>query len=225
MVKSKKMSKTSVTIIVLALLLVFSLVMGMTGAWFTDRETDAGNKTINFGTINVKLDTATDVGFYGVETGGTALSRDLMPGDYVRANLVIAKDSDAVEDFYFVVKISVKVWGANLTGHTTEDAALEIATKDGGWQGKTQPVAADPEHSVAAVLGQAYSHSDLGNLVLGQQLAGNAYGNSYQGCNVKVTYEVRAIQEEHLSAEQAWEMLTSANYAGIETMAAPNLAE
>jgi len=53
MVKSKKMSKTSIAVIVLAILLVLSLCLGITGAWFTDQET-AGSNSINmkFGTVN-----------------------------------------------------------------------------------------------------------------------------------------------------------------------------
>ena len=55
MVKSKKMSKTSIAVIVLALLLVLSLVMGITGAWFTDSKDgqSTNENPINFGTVAV----------------------------------------------------------------------------------------------------------------------------------------------------------------------------
>ena len=36
MVNSKKMSKSSIAVIVLSILLVLSLILGFTGAWFTD---------------------------------------------------------------------------------------------------------------------------------------------------------------------------------------------
>ena len=44
MVKSKKMSKTGIAVIVLAILLVLSMIMGLTGAWYT-----AGASTSNAG--------------------------------------------------------------------------------------------------------------------------------------------------------------------------------
>ncbi len=53
MVNSKKMSKSSIAVIVLSILLVLSLILGFTGAWFTDKK-DSGtdNKgTLTFGKI------------------------------------------------------------------------------------------------------------------------------------------------------------------------------
>ena len=53
MVKSKKMSKTSIAVIILALLLVLSMVLGFTGAWFTDKATGGTAEVVmKFGTVN-----------------------------------------------------------------------------------------------------------------------------------------------------------------------------
>ena len=49
MVKSKKMSKGSLAIIILAVLLVLSMVLGLTGAWFTDKA--SGKDETNNGTF------------------------------------------------------------------------------------------------------------------------------------------------------------------------------
>jgi hypothetical protein len=56
MVKQKKMSKTSIAVIVLALLLVLSLIMGMTGAWFTSKYDSQGaaQDNIGFGKVLIK---------------------------------------------------------------------------------------------------------------------------------------------------------------------------
>ena len=93
MVKSKKMSKTSIAVIILSLLLVLSMVLSLTGAWFT-----AGNKAIDpgqgsnvhfgtFGNVTVTLSAAewkehnqTTGALQNVDTS----ARDYyMPGDLV----------------------------------------------------------------------------------------------------------------------------------------------
>jgi flagellar basal body-associated protein FliL len=58
MVEKKKMSKSSIAIIVLSVLLVLSMVMGLTGAWFTDKATggnQGANNTFQFGQISAPL--------------------------------------------------------------------------------------------------------------------------------------------------------------------------
>ena len=55
MVKNKKLSKSSVAIIVLALLLIASLVMGMTGAWFTDSHKITNDTQLTFGEVKVTV--------------------------------------------------------------------------------------------------------------------------------------------------------------------------
>jgi hypothetical protein len=57
MVNSKKMSKSAFAVIVLAVLLVLSMVLGLTGAWFTD--TKSGSTSVTFGTVTLGTYTAT----------------------------------------------------------------------------------------------------------------------------------------------------------------------
>lgn len=73
MVNSKKMSKSSIAVIVLSILLVLSLILGFTGAWFTDKLTSGGEGTkVTFG--HVELNDAKAIAI-------TAPAGKVMPGD------------------------------------------------------------------------------------------------------------------------------------------------
>lgn len=56
MVNSKKMSKSTVAIVLLSLLLVLSLILTATGAWFTSTGSKDGQTTIEFGKVAVSVD-------------------------------------------------------------------------------------------------------------------------------------------------------------------------
>ena len=53
MVKSKKMSKGSLAVIILAVLLVLSMVLGLTGAWFTSKDEKNGTTDVAFTVLDV----------------------------------------------------------------------------------------------------------------------------------------------------------------------------
>ena len=55
MEKTKRLSKSSIAVIVLAILLVLSMVMGLTGAWFTASDAGTGSSTLNFGKVNIDV--------------------------------------------------------------------------------------------------------------------------------------------------------------------------
>ena len=74
MVNSKKMSKSSIAVIVLSIFLVLSLILGFTGAWFTDKK-EGGTETVTMGTIDISTSDAK-----------VAVSKDVelnMPGDKI----------------------------------------------------------------------------------------------------------------------------------------------
>ena len=56
MVNSKKMSKSSIAVIVLSILLVLSMILGLTGAWFTDKGSDKTSDSIKFGNIDISAE-------------------------------------------------------------------------------------------------------------------------------------------------------------------------
>ena len=90
MVNSKKMSKSTVAIVLLSLLLVLSLILTATGAWFTatDKQ-DSGAADLKFGNLSVAGSvTDMEVKLNGAEwakvTEGTTI---VMPGDKVRGGV------------------------------------------------------------------------------------------------------------------------------------------
>ena len=119
MVKSKKMSKTSIAVIILALLLVLSMVLGLTGAWFTqsDKTDSTLSNELKFGVIGSVTVEATDIvherwdatlnngeGDWAdiTEESGSVV----MPGDKVTAGgLIITHDDTNVteEEVYFLI--------------------------------------------------------------------------------------------------------------------------
>ena len=81
MVNSKKMSKSSVAVIVLAILLVLSMVLGLTGAWYTAKDSTTGTEgdsiTIRNGWLSFVV---------SGEAGSISSSGDMdnaMPGDTI----------------------------------------------------------------------------------------------------------------------------------------------
>ena len=114
MVNSKRMSKSKVAMIALAILLVLSLILTATGAWFSYSKSADGNtaKTVNFraaymtaaftdtrGDLTVDRDkngdgtaeiyalvaSATETVYPANGLAGEILENDLMPGDVIKA--------------------------------------------------------------------------------------------------------------------------------------------
>ena len=189
MVNSKKMSKSSIAVIVLSILLVLSLILGFTGAWFTDKDAK-GEQTVNFGTIDVALDGTSDIGFKNGDN--STLTEPLMPGDKVMAKAVV-KNTGA--EAYYVVKIlvSVQVKGA------AEQATAKYYVLNGA---KTEEASATVMPKLAATTGTA-------TIDLSMDLDGAEYGNDYQGGKAVVSCEVRAIQAKNLTAAQAYDALVT----------------
>ena len=189
MVNSKKMSKSSIAVIVLSILLVLSLILGFTGAWFTDKDAK-GEQTVNFGTIDVALDETSDIGFKNGDN--STLTEPLMPGDKVMAKAVV-KNTGA--EAYYVVKIlvSAQVKGA-------EEAAT---AKYYVWNG-TETVEASE-----TVMPKLKATTGTATIDLSMDLDGATYGNDYQGGKAVVSCEVRAIQAKNLTAAQAYKALVT----------------
>lgn len=95
MVNSKKMSKSTVAIVLLSLLLVLSLILTATGAWFTDHKSGASDDTRDFGVIH--LNTASMTSSIK-DIKGVSIGKDenVMPGDVITLTglVKLAEDSD-----------------------------------------------------------------------------------------------------------------------------------
>ena len=131
MVKSKKMSKSSIAVIILSLLLVLSMIMGITGAWFTDKVefTDAESESLGFGRVNIEGTGETTIGYTIYEKTGDPKGNDysqLIDGDKITItdSLSVANNSN-VEILYFVIQtLDVEVTppqGLVLNSFTKED--------------------------------------------------------------------------------------------------------
>ena len=148
MVKSKKMSKTSIAVIVLAIMLVFSLVLGLTGAWYTNKATDSmADQTYTFkmdqyfnltiGTQGSSSLTVTRTEANGStttitpETSGADEGKYIvLPGDDIAAaattSLTITAEN-APREFYYVYKVTGNSSAADTDWYAAASAAASAA--------------------------------------------------------------------------------------------------
>ena len=123
MVKSKKMSKTGIAVIVLAILLVLSMIMGLTGAWYTAKSDNAStasdysftlrNDWITLsasgsGSVSVSREingTRSDVTVPSANAQGV-IPYVVMPGDYITssgsASFTVTNSGNV--GFYYVIE-------------------------------------------------------------------------------------------------------------------------
>ena len=200
MVKSKKMSKTSIAVIVLAILLVLSMVMGLTGAWFTAKQADTTGKTLNFGEVALGTTVVTDFGTVSHRAGSTDTTYesgvDIMPGDTVHYDLKVVK-GDSSEDFYYIVIINV----VSVDGTLTLDSGYGVGS------------AAAVVYNTLNNNGTKAENKD-GTVAGSFELDGDYYNDDWQGKSIKITWEVRAIQMANLTAAEAEGLLRAdANWA------------
>ena len=205
MVKNKKMSKTSIAIIVLSVLLVLSLIMGLTGAWFTDKMQDVSNSTtLTFGEIELETVSA------AVDDGQTTIMGTIIPGDRVAftANVKLtaaSEDSfvmifpsteainlyvdqthlDAAFDYAFADFDTVSGW-TEITGHGVEGAKLYYVAKGSNAMVVTGYVEVDE------------NLANVGYNANGQAVRVNSANGSY---NADFGIKATAIQARNFSAK------------------------
>ena len=139
MVKSKKMSKTGIAVIVLAILLVLSLVMGMTGAWYTKSAGPSTEGDYSFTLRDTWIElSASGAGTVTVsrEVNGTrsnleapaanqqgVVAYTVMPGDYITASgsVTFTVTNTGLVGFYYVIVKDGAPFGA------TESTAAYVA--------------------------------------------------------------------------------------------------
>ena len=98
----KKMNKSTVAIVVLALLLIVSLVLTATGAWFTDHKDGTSTTTANFGKIQLDTATltatATDIKGSDLDLSNT----NVMPGDIITLTGTVKLATGSEKAYVFV---------------------------------------------------------------------------------------------------------------------------
>ncbi|MGN1222856.1 MAG: hypothetical protein ACI4T1_01860 [Christensenellales bacterium] len=177
-----KNKKSLVALVVMAFMLVASITMAATGAWFTDQATAISGTQLDFGKIVLSGETGT-VTAATVKTETTDL---LMPGDTLTINFSATNDEQAA---YWIADVTV-----TLTNTTADDTAF--AALDGTY-------GADSKVTTAQTVAAAESIS--GTIEL--ELTGATYGNDYQGATVTVTVTLKAVQQENLTADEAYALL------------------
>ena len=108
MVNSKKMSRTTVAMIALSILLVLSLILTATGAWFTDSASGDANVSIDMGKVDIGA-TGTATASLASVTTGVTLANKMVDGDTVTVTLTMTNSSD-VKIYAAVTALSVKVY-------------------------------------------------------------------------------------------------------------------
>ena len=226
MVKSKKMSKTSIAVIILALLLVLSLAFGMTGAWFTDKEVPAQNPVIHMGKVDISLTPNANGAFAVYREDGTTnvnlSSAKVYPGDILKLDLGVDNAADS-DEFWFVVLITVesatKGTGNDQVNLIANEQVVELITALEANNAKLYCTASNPaaghDHSAVAYVS-----------TMEFELDGEKWGNALQEADITLKYEVRAIQYTNIDADEAYYYLnTGYNEAaftnGTGALAAP----
>ena len=178
MVNSKKMSKSTIAVILLSLLLCLSLVLTATGAWFTDKDS-SGDEIYTFGAIDIEL--AGEEGEKLALTGGTAVLADIMPGDTISGSVVI---NNLAEAAYLRITVTA-------TNGVDDAQALVLTNVVGATVGETDT------DSYFASIGTASDENtnDTITFSFDVELDADVYGNSYQNGELTFSVLVEAIQQ------------------------------
>ena len=197
MVNSKKMSKSSVAVMVLAILLVLSMILGLTGAWYTANAAGKGEQS---GSVSMRdqwltLSLAADEGAieaYRADKTTPVELDEVMPGDYLKADsttftVTATKTVEAGENvsaWVFLLDASGKyVEGQSITtGTPVTFASIEIGVTDA-------------DNYLGDKDGEGYYQvsTGIGAEDAGEEIATFSIGN----------YSVVAIQAENLDSLEA----------------------
>ena len=219
MVKSKKMSKGSLAVIILAVLLVLSMVLGLTGAWFTDKAN--GKDETNNGTFGtVTITQSSEEGDWGSvwskKSTGTVEGKILPGSELTVKGGTVTLGADCVKSYVLIglSDITVEV-GTGEGEHFAKDADLtnEFATyftKPAFTvkKGATEATAVSTTYTdmYVADAGEAFTVEGGEAAKISTDLP-----NKFQGKNIVVKYTVKiaAIQFDNITVDKAYELLTA----------------
>ena len=213
MVNSKKINKSTVAIVVLSLLLVLSLVLTATGAWFTDKATQENAGSVTFGTVVIddsKLGTEGSIVTYRAADDGKTNVTPAMPGDKIDVTVDVQK-TEASQHFYFTVNLQVK--SIELAAGKSESATAMVAKLN------EQLAAANAKlYCTDSTVVAAEDSVDAYAKTATVTLDGDTFTDTYQGATITFGYEVRAIQVANVSAANAKTLLTTKWNNGTPTL-------
>ena len=207
MVKSKKMSKTSIAVIVLALLLVLSMIMGLTGAWFTKSHSaeTAGAGSITFGNIaTASVSLSETAGVYAVDEDHV-LPGDTLPAVGVTVSLNHNVDVyatlkhvklDSSVEYYKMSAGAISLVGSSIDSSNLAQFEIEAMADNAN--------AASYSFSVAALPIPQTTQS--GDTVGGYQVV---MGGTIEITSANGTYYLYVIQADNISNADAITYLTT----------------
>ena len=215
MVKSKKASKSTLIIIVLAMLLVASMILGITGAWFTKSDTKVASSltgSVRFGNIATATITLTPSGgSYAIDANhvipgdtiaGTqvsvALKHDI--GVYATLKHEYTSGQSTVTEYYKMANGEITKVDAGLTTDTLSQFLIaKPATDPTEATSYTMSVAAVP------IPRDTESETPIGGYTI-------TMGNTIQITSGQGTYYLYVIQKDNITAAQAVAYLTTGSH-------------
>jgi hypothetical protein len=222
MVKSKKMSKGSLAVIILAVLLVLSMILGLTGAWFTDKangKDETNNGT--FGTVTITQSNAKgDWGsVWSKLSTGTVVGKILPGSELTVKGGTVTLGADCVKSYVLIglSDITVEV-GAGEGESFVKDEALttEFATyftkpKFVVKKGETEATSAGADYAGMYVAEKGDAFTVEG----GAATINTTLPNKFQGKNIVVKYTVKiaAVQFDNIEVGNAYTLLTTNDVA------------
>lgn len=184
-----KNKKSLVALVVMAFMLVASITMAATGAWFTDNATAINGTKLNFG----KIALSGEAGTVTAATQKTPTTDLLMPGDKLTIEFSATNDEEAA---YWIAVVDVAISG--ITAEPAPDTSA--ITNLSGTYGTTST-------KVTEAVAVAKDGAISGKIEL--ELAGASYGNDFQGATITVTVTLKVVQQENLDAAEAYALLNA----------------
>lgn len=112
---NSKNKKSVIALVVMALLLVASIVLAATGAWFTDKETGTSDKTLDFGKVDITLTNNLESATWS----GLGTESKVMPGSKLAGTFVLENAGD--QDVYYTYTLSADLYSGETKIVLTED--------------------------------------------------------------------------------------------------------
>ncbi len=189
MVKSKN-KKSVIALVVMAFLLVASIVLAATGAWFTDKESGTVSGSITFGKIDlVAISDATIT--WSKET--------VLPGDTTYADVEVALGADSDDAFVKIVCTAPEALANGNVTFTVKDATNSENIID-----LTNEVIPMQKNDKKVIRITVTVSTDLTNEISGTKYAGASLDLT------DVSVKAFAVQQRNNSSSAAADQLTEA---------------
>jgi len=132
MVKSKKLSRGSLAVLLLALMLALSMVVGITGAWFTDAAQKNDATTGSFGTVSIRPIQASE---YKLDTAWSGTDNEkILPGSSINVSGGTVKNDGNV-NIYVKLDLDTKITFKGVKNASEEEvefALTDVVSKANG---------------------------------------------------------------------------------------------